>query len=221
MLKRAAKKIRPGSVYVQALLLLWVSLLLWSKIPVSAQEQLTAVNSSTCQNYISIEGATNINSFSLEQNVPKDLVCGPGDSRWLPIPEEELYLITIPVRNFNANNRIVYKDFLDLVNARKHPYIQIFIEEEEFLKFFNGQMHYNPVIGVIVSGETQKYRISCIVAECFNDNITIRGYKEVKLTDFKLAPPEKSLGLIKVHDELIINFEFSMPEEQHLKLTLL
>lgn len=220
MVKRAAKMISHGPG-TQALLLIWSLVHLWSMAPVHAQARITAVNSASCQNYICIEGATNINSFSLEQNVPEDLVCGTGDSRWLPVPKQELYLITIPVRNFSANNKIVYKDFLDLVDVGKHPYIRIFLEEEEFLNLFSGKMHYNPVIGVNVSGVTHKYRINCIISECIDGNITIRGYKKVKLTDFKLAPPEKSLGLIKVQDELIINFEFSMPEEQNLKLTAL
>jgi len=189
--------------------------------PTLNAQSLASSPGPSCDNYISISGATNISDFTLEQNVPDDLVCGTGESRWLPLPEENIYLITVPVRNFSANNRVVYRDFLDLVNVRKHPYIQIFMDDKDFQSLFGHKKSYSPTIGVTVSGVTRYYRINCYISECVNGKTAITGQQSVNLTDFKLAPPEKSLGLIKVQDELIINFEFTMPEEQNLKLTSL
>jgi hypothetical protein len=180
-----------------------------------------STNHGRCENYINIAGATNINDFELHQEVPDNLICGIGDSRWIPVPEDQGFMILIPVRNFNATNRFVYKDFLQLVNVNKHPYIQIFMKEKEFKTLFNGLTVYSLMIGVSVSGVTRYYQIPCKVSSCMDNRIAISGSKKVNLTDFNLSPPEKTLGLIKVHDELMINFEFNLPVDPETNLTLL
>ncbi|MEX0982762.1 MAG: hypothetical protein WD577_07215 [Bacteroidales bacterium] len=178
-------------------------------------------NHSSCNNYIHITGETNINDFALHQEVPGDLVCGIGDSRWIPVPEEHGFMILVPVRNFKATNKFVYRDFLQLINVKKYPYIQIFMNESEFTTLFNGYSVYSLKIGVVVSGVTRYYQVPCEVSSCMDSRISVSGSKTLKLTDFNLSPPEKTFGLIKVHDELMINFEFSLPVEPDINLTQL
>lgn len=178
-----------------------------------------AASGSPCNNYISIIGETNINMFSLDQYVPEDLICGAGDSRWIQLPDEEVYLIRIPVRNFEASNRIVYKDFLDMIDVKDHPYISIFMDESEFRMLFQDRSFFLPRIGISVAGTTRYYQVPCQVSDCVDGKISVSGRKTLKLTDFKLAPPTKTMGLIKVQNELIINFEFSLPSESGIKLS--
>jgi hypothetical protein len=175
--------------------------------------------SSSCNNYVIISGETNINSFSLDQHVPEDQICGTDDSRWIPLPEEEVYLIRIPVRNFHASNRIVYKDFLELIDVKQHPFINIFMEDAQFQLLFQDRSFFVPRIGISVAGHTRYFQVPCRVTNCVDGKISVSGHKTIKLTDFKLAPPEKTMGLIKVQDELIINFEFSLPSEAGIKLS--
>lgn len=175
--------------------------------------------SNSCNNYISITGETNINMFSLDQFVPDDLICGAGDSRWIQLPDEELYLIRIPVRNFEASNRIVYKDFLEMIDVKEHPYIHIFMDESEFGMLFQDRSFFLPRIGISVAGTTRYYQVPCQVSNCIDGKISVSGHKTLKLTDFKLAPPQKTMGLIKVQNELIINFEFSLPSESGINLS--
>jgi hypothetical protein len=185
---------------------------------VNGQAELTALNTS-CNNYIRINGSTNINTFSLDQFVPEDIICGTGNSRWIRLPDEEVYLIRVPVRNFHTSNKLVYRDFLALIDVQEHPYISIFMEEAEFQKLLHDKRFSMPRIGITVAGHTRYYNIPCRVSNCLDGKIAVSGHKTLKLTDFKLAPPEKTLGLIKVHDELNINFEFSLPSEQGIKLS--
>lgn len=172
-----------------------------------------------CQNFISITGGTNLNEFELQQEVPESLVCGIGDSKWIPYPEKELYVISIPVRNFSATNKMVYKDFLKLVNVSTYPDIKIFMDDEQFNNLYSGRNFYTAKIGVIVSGVTRYYRIPCAISPCVDGRITVSGSQGLMLTDFKLEPPEKTLGLIKVQNQLIINFEFRLPLNQELNFS--
>ncbi len=185
---------------------------------VHGQSTLSSLHS-ICNNFISISGETNLNSFELQQKVPDHLICGADDSQWVPVPEEKLYMITIPVHNFIANNSIVYKDFLKLVNAPEHPNIFIFISEDQLESLFKGRSSYSPTIGVFVNGVTRTYKIPCQISDCFDGKITLSGSTILMLTDFKLDPPQKSLGLIKVQNELIVKFEFGLPSKGQNKLT--
>jgi hypothetical protein len=189
------------------------------KCGLAAGQSTLASNHSNCNNFIRISGETNINDFALHQEVPGDLICGIGDSRWIPVPEDKGFMILVPVRNFSATNRFVYRDFLQLINVNKHPYIQIFMEESEFKTLFNGYSVYSLKIGVVVSGVTRYYQVPCRVSGCTDNRISLSGSKKLKLTDFNLTPPEKTLGLVKVHDELMINFEFSLPVDPETNLT--
>ena len=182
------------------------------------QALLSSLNTS-CSNYISINGETNINTFSLDQFVPEDVICGTDGSQWILLPEKEVYLIRVPVRNFQSSNKMVYRDFLELIDVRKHPYINIFMETSQFQLLLSERTFSTPRIGISVAGNTRYYNIPCTVSDCVDGKIAVSGHKTLKLTDFKLAPPEKTLGLIKVQNELIINFEFSLPSETGIKLS--
>jgi hypothetical protein len=184
----------------------------------SGQAALSSLNTS-CNNYIRINGSTNINTFSLDQFVPEDVICGTGNSRWILLPDEEVYLVRVPVRNFQSTNKMVYRDFLALIDVQQHPYISIFMDESQFQVMVNDRNFSMPRIGITVAGQTRYYNIPCTVSDCVDGRIAVSGHKTLKLTDFKLAPPEKTMGLIKVQDELIINFEFSLPSEQGIKLS--
>lgn len=177
-----------------------------------AQKNISGRQELVCENFIAIQGETNLNEFHLQQFVPDDEVCAPGESGWIYFPASSYYQIKIPVRNFSANNQLIYKDFLSLIKASEFPYIQIFIDAKQFHEFYSSKSVYFPNILISIAGVTESFLIKCYVIECKYGNRIIHGEKTLKLTDFKLDPPVKSFGLIKVKNELNINFEFKMPD---------
>lgn len=178
-----------------------------------APEYNSYASTSRCNNKIRISGETNVNDFHLEQKIPEELFCGPGDSNWFKASNENYYVINIPARMFSANNQFVYKDFLDLINASEFPYIQIILDEKDLSRFHQERGFVKPEIRILLAGYSKTYRVNCIISDCRYGEKTIKGRKEIKLTDFKLDPPVKSFGLIKVKNELNINFEFKLPSQ--------
>ncbi len=178
-----------------------------------------AEHRSDCGNTIRIAGETNLSRFSLRQEVTDTYICGQDNSRWIHNPGKERYEVLIPVRQFSATNRMVYKDFLDLLRVEKHPEIALFIPEEEFNSLYDPGAVVTTKVGINVAGVTRFYRIRCRVIPCVPGDLVITGEKSLKLTDFKLEPPVKSLGMIRVKNELIVNFEFRLPQPPNQKLT--
>ena len=172
----------------------------------------------TCLNYIEIRGETNINNFNLQQIIQENEICAPRIDGWVHYPGSSSYEIQIPVKNFNANNHFVYQDFLELVNASRFPYIMIQINNDQFKEFYALKNNHLTQIKISIAGVSKSVPVECSILECSHGEKVIIGNKTLKLTDFKLDPPVKSFGLIKVKNELNINFEFKMPEGLFLKI---
>lgn len=53
-------------------------------------------------------------------------------------------------------------------------------------------------------------QVSCNIAKDDTTHYTLSGSKQMKLSDFNLVPPTKFLGLVKVKNEITINFEIKL-----------
>ena len=159
-----------------------------------------------CEAYIVITGKTNINSFKLSQTperIPSYLFTslkegGVSASR---------SLISISSAHFKADNQFIYNDFLQLVKASEHPLILVEVPNPVGLSLKNGIGKYD--INIFIAGVLRVYTISCTIQRCDKGTVFLSGTQKLKLSDFNLEPPEKTFGLIKVKDEVIINFGFA------------
>lgn len=156
---------------------------------------------SACSSFLVIRGESNVNRFSFTFiNPAPDKV---GNTHYnLMWNGKELF---IPVREFEASNPHMYKDFLQQMKESRYPYISIrftdFSTEEH--AGYSGYLKYN--VRITLAGVTREYAIDCELASC-GDNFTIRGSEILKLTDFNIPPPQKLNGLIKVRDEISVSF---------------
>jgi hypothetical protein len=118
--------------------------------------------------------------------------------------------VTVPVRDFKCINRIAYNDFLALLKADQFPYLKISIPHTSILKDDSGNSVILRDVLISVAGASGKYDITCKTDKDNNDNQFLKGTAGIKLTDLKIAPPVKFFGLIKVKNEIRINFEFCL-----------
>jgi hypothetical protein len=62
-------------------------------------------------------------------------------------------------------------------------------------------------ISITVAGVSRQYDINCKIHNVDNENQVLNGTALIKLTDLEIVPPVKMLGLVKVKNEITINFE--------------
>ena len=74
--------------------------------------------------------------------------------------------------------------------------------------FLNSETYTDQPIQITIAGVTREYHVFCLVNSCSDNLIYVSGYRYIKLTDFNLDPPKKFQGLVKVKDEVLINFGF-------------
>lgn len=160
-----------------------------------------------CSGFIQITGKTNINSFKLHQ-IPNEIAGYFYTATTNPtFSNPSFSIIQIPVKEFKADNLLLYKDFLQLVKASEYPDISIRFPDISMLE--PGIDTVIKEVLITLAGTTRSYDISCVTSQCDERKLFLYGSRKLLLTDFNLVPPEKTFGLIKVMNEVIINFGFT------------
>jgi len=210
-------------IIIKAIRMSLRNIILLALIPLKllSQEDLLAyVPENICRNYINIVGNTNLNQFEFRLNFPRHQIFSVDYSSLTTQKNAGLFEIPLPVISFEASNQFLYHDFLALLKANLHPKIIIGIGYNQLLEFLNGENYTVQNIRITLAGVTREYPVSCIVNSCSDNLVYISGYKNLKLTDFNIEPPEKFQGLVRVENEVMINFGFVflfMNETQALK----
>jgi hypothetical protein len=160
-----------------------------------------------CVGYIQISATTNLNNFKLTNSLSsinlQDSINKITINRNSPIIE-----LQIPVKNFRTNNPLIYKDFMKLLKAESYPFIIIGINHQTLDNILEKSLKRHFKLEITLTGITQEYSVAYETSRCYDEYIFIQGLKNIKLSDFNLEPPEKLKGLIKVNNNLLINFGF-------------
>jgi hypothetical protein len=158
-----------------------------------------------CTDYVWIEGSTNINRFAFFQQ----LKFGSKDQISLGSHKSQLR-IDIPANNFEASNPLMYADFLKLIKAEDHPFISITIYYNPKDLVSNTSKQLNSIIEVKLAGNLQCYSIPGTLHVCHDRSLRVNGSIKINLNDFQLEPPTKFFGMVKVNQEVFVNFGLTM-----------
>lgn len=149
---------------------------------------------------VHILGKTNVNDFHMEYR-ENDFCEVPGDFR----KGNSMVEIEIPADQIEADSKLMLNDFLELINADKYPTITIEIDSDEITFDQAGESDLK-TIGISMNGITKQFRSQTFSDACFGNQWCLTGELKIKLTDFNIKPPNKFFGLVKVRDEIFINF---------------
>lgn len=175
----------------------------------SASDKGKADAESECENFIDIQGSSNINRFRLINQSPQIKT----DNSFKNNGARD---IQIPVNDFTAANNHMLKDFFNMVKAEEYPYIQIAIEPRNRADFDETSGLTNFRTKISLAGNSNNYTIPCEIVSCDNSAYLLKGQLKIELTDFNIDPPEKVFGAIKVNNEVFINFVFKLKNEDTL-----
>ncbi len=163
------------------------------------------------QSVLTIYGKTNINEFSCK-------LPGKDETDTLLISsftEKELIFekgrVKVDPTIFNCGNEFIKRDFLETVKAKEFPYIYI-----NFLDIHFEQSPYSKVskahgnVGIYICGIKKTYNINFDVNSLPNNKIQLNGQKELKLSEFNIKTPSRMMGLIKVSDDIEIEFQLML-----------
>jgi hypothetical protein len=167
---------------------------------------------------LSIEGKSNINSFSCnvtEYLHPDTIVFYKEDQH------QELYTvkggITINVNRFDCHQRNITRDLRKTLKASESPIMKIdLLSISNFSDGYTGQK-IKGCVAIKLAGITRKMEIDYTVQTGNDGNLLLYGSRAVLLSDFRLTPPHKLAGLIKVEDQINVRFKLILRSLQNGK----
>ncbi|MBR9756650.1 MAG: YceI family protein [Algicola sp.] len=151
-----------------------------------------------------VEGTTNISDFNckfdinaLKGKIPVTFV---KHSNNLTFKQAKL---TLNNNCFDCGSKGINNDFNKLLKTENYPQIVLTLNE----------LKQNPAAGNVaeaklqidMAGITKPYNIPVNINK--ENGFRVKGQLDLKISDFKLEPPKKVFGLIKVKDVITIHFD--------------
>jgi len=159
------------------------------------------------QSVLVIHGKTNINQFECKLPSKKErdtLLIKAFTNTALKFDRGK---VKIDPQVFNCGNEFIKRDFLETLKADEYPYIYINFVDIYFNDLeSSADSEAEGNVKIYICGVTNSYPIDFIIERKENGKMSLIGEKELKLSEFNIKTPSKMMGLIKVSDEIKIQF---------------
>lgn len=170
-----------------------------------SQDRNTEKISLSDESNLSINGTSNVNDFScgLEQEFSSDTLSFSYqfEHNRVLIDGNTLYL---NADEFDCGKRGINRDFRKTLKVNEYPHIKITLKElfvEDAVALPD-----EALVSIEIAGTARDYIVPLAEIENFENSIRVSGEKALNISDFELEPPSALFGLVKVRDELKIEF---------------
>lgn len=168
-----------------------------------------------------LEGTTNINAFTCNC---KSVQSSPRLRLEMEEREESQSAVfdnaqlKIRTKDIDCGNRNMNKDLHHTLRADEYPSIGIIIEEASLKNGVNlaGESDWRQLTTralLTVAGTTRTVQLEVKARKTSPEAYRFISRYTIKMTDFNIAPPSAMLGLVKVNDQIEINFDLAIAAE--------
>ncbi|MEQ9402344.1 MAG: hypothetical protein RIM99_02060 [Cyclobacteriaceae bacterium] len=163
---------------------------------------------------IVINGKTNVNHFRCRMDQPaiNDSIVVKNIWTNLKIEFEGLSL-KYSLYDFECGIRAMSNEFLELMKADEEPYLFLQLNAITICPYNDSfdELVVDAEVEILLAGVRRQITIvNGTVRNISSAKLTIEGDKELYMTDFGIEPPTKFLGIVKVTDDIHIQFEIGM-----------
>lgn len=161
-----------------------------------------------------IEGSSTVHDFDCKSDtiggsakIPQKIAARDTVSG-ITGPEIE---IEFPVRSFDCGRSRMNRDFYEALNAEEYEAITFdFTGAKKLEADSNNSESYDnyEVAGKLtVSGVTREVLVQVKGQPKDDGTIRIFGAKKISMKDFDIEPPTALMGMVRVHEELVVHFD--------------
>lgn len=163
------------------------------------------------ESWVSLSGSSNVNTFECFSNSRNSkgalAITVNGDDNAISFSDA---LINLKVKSFDCNNPFLNKDLYKALGAEEAPYISIELidakptRQMEIGSTLAGTI--NTTIAVTINNKCRIMEVPIDWQRAGISSFRFTGSKEISMSDFDITPPSPAFGLIKVHNQISINF---------------
>lgn len=161
--------------------------------------------------HLRVDGKTNVNQFDcIVPDYPgiDSLVCS------LSQQGEDLCRVSgsmlIPIAAFDCHHRMMTKDLQKTLKMRDYPVMHIdFKNFSQFLSSLRTGSKLTANAEIRLAGVIKRYNLIFTVQSAVGQHLNLTAEQSIRFSDYKLIPPSKLGGTIRVKDDLqvIVNLD--------------
>jgi hypothetical protein len=159
---------------------------------------------------LSIDGRTNVNRFSCavgEYTEPDTISCFKSISSTNPQGVPLQGVLRINIEAFNCHNRIMTTEFKKTLKYKQYPQLKVcFISLEKMPFSSTGSETIKGAVDIELAGLSRRFEITYTSSKTDAGEFQLIGNHTFCFSDFQLQPPQKMGGLIRVNDQLNVQF---------------
>lgn len=110
-------------------------------------------------------------------------------------------ILSLNNRGFDCGSRGINNDFHDLLKTKEYPKILLEMEKIDLQSPAKAVAN----VAITIAGIKKYYEVPVIIKTGVISEF--KGFLVINIKDFKLEPPKKLFGMIKVKDEIEIKFD--------------
>lgn len=158
---------------------------------------------------LSIEGKSNVNSFKCDivEYLNRDTILLYKDNSGEQKPILTKGGLTININRFDCHQNYVTADLKKTLKAKEDANMKINLVSFGYMKSNQSNQAIKGIVEIQLAGITKKLEIDYAVNKNQGGVLHLVGTKKLLFSDFKLTPPKKLAGLIKVEEEITVSFQ--------------
>jgi len=154
-----------------------------------------------------IAGSSNVNKFTCAipgYNAPDTLACA-ADGGNVRLNGH----LEIDVLAFDCGNKLITKDLRKTLRQESYPKLYVrFLTIESMPSGMGGQT--KGWVEVELAGRSKTFQLSYHIEKGPDGMLLLKGSRIFCFSDFRLAPPKKLAGLIRIRDEFAVDFSLQL-----------
>jgi len=159
---------------------------------------------------LSVQGKTNVNKFTcnIDEYAEKDtIICIDNASKAVKLTGE----LKMDVLSFDCHSKLITKDFRKTIKADKYPALTIRFLSLESMPLLNKKTELiKGWVEVELAGVVKKFELNYSFLKSTSGKIQLNGGRSFSFADFKLSPPKKLGGLVKIKDAFNVIFKLTL-----------
>ena len=157
---------------------------------------------------ISILGSTNVSNFGCDivgYYQPDTIYCSDENavSKSVTLSGD----LQVDIAKFDCHNKILTSDLRKTLKAEEYPKLVIrFLNLERAPAIQNNKDSLRGWVEIELAGSRRRFEVFYTFVKAGPSSIQLNGKRSFSFGDFKLVPPKKFAGLIKVKDRFNVDF---------------
>ncbi|MCU0380105.1 MAG: hypothetical protein MUE58_02855 [Chitinophagaceae bacterium] len=157
---------------------------------------------------LNIEGSSNINRFTchIRQYLQSDTLRWVRDDRAKKLVFRNS-AVNIDISQFDCHQKYITSDLRKTLRADKYPQLRIHFLSMDDLTWVQEGQKVRGQVNIELAGHIKRYDMEYTVIHEQGNRFRLCGSKQILFSDFNLVPPGKLAGLVRINQEIKVNFE--------------